>query len=77
MPLLYPQLNTLRPGVVPEAVLRQLRDDFHQNAIRNLFLTGELVRLLDVLNSNGIIAVPYKGPTLAVLARETLPSPIR
>jgi hypothetical protein len=36
-----------------------------QNALRNLHLCGELARLLRLLQENGIVAVPYKGPAMA------------
>src|SRR5262249_35075205 len=35
------------------------------NASRNLFLAAELGRLLDLLELQGIRAIPYKGPVLA------------
>ncbi|MBW4596882.1 MAG: nucleotidyltransferase family protein [Brasilonema angustatum HA4187-MV1] len=65
--LLYTRLNTMCPKIVPEFALNQLRTLFHTLAGRNLFLTGELVKLLDLLKDQGIVAVPYKGPVLATL----------
>jgi hypothetical protein len=35
---------------------------------RNLFLTGELVKLLDCFASEGVDVIPFKGPVLALLA---------
>lgn len=68
MPLLYWHLNATCPKGIPKANLDQLRDHFHANAQRNLFLTGELVRLLKLLEAHGIPTVPYKGPALAAAA---------
>lgn len=65
MPLLYQSLNTTCPEAVPETILSQLRDDFHANAQRNLFLTGELLKLLKLFEANDIPAIPLKGPILA------------
>jgi hypothetical protein len=65
MPLLYWNLNATCPEAVPGAVLERLRDLFHANLRRNLFLTGELFRVLDLLEGHGIRAIPYKGPALA------------
>src|SRR5579883_932497 len=63
--LLYTRLNTICPLDVPEFALNELRGIFHAIATRNLFLTGELVKLLNLLKEQGILAVPYKGPVLA------------
>jgi hypothetical protein len=65
LPLLNRGLNATCPDAVPEAVLAQLREHFEANARRNLFLTGELLRLLHLLDAHGIVAVPFKGPVLA------------
>ena len=65
MPLLYWHLNAICPEAVPQATLAQLRDHFSANARRNLFLTGELLGLLKMLEAHGIPACPFKGPVLA------------
>ena len=38
------------------------------NVKKNLLLTGELIKILKLFESNGIKAIPYKGPILANLA---------
>ena len=43
----------------------RLRTVFHANAKRNLLLTGELLRVVDLLQTHGIRAISYKGPALA------------
>jgi hypothetical protein len=65
IPLLYWHLNATCPEAIPETVLDHLRDYFHGNIYRNLFLTGELLKLLNLFEASGIPAVPYKGPILA------------
>ncbi|MGJ5673897.1 MAG: nucleotidyltransferase domain-containing protein [Nostochopsis sp.] len=65
MPLLYSNLNAIASDIVPENVLNQLRQLLYTNAQRSFMLTGELVQLLRLLQENGILAVPYKGPVLA------------
>jgi hypothetical protein len=67
-PLLFWHLNTTSPEAVPRAVMEQLRDYYLSNGLRNMRLTGELLRLLDVFEAQGIPAVPYKGPVLAAFA---------
>lgn len=68
IPLLYQSLNTTCPEAVPKANLAQLRNYFHTNAQRNLFLTKELLKLLNLFESHSIPAIPFKGPVLAVSA---------
>ncbi len=67
-PLLFWHLNATVPESVPKAILEQLRDYYSGNSLQNMRLTGELLRLLDVFEAQGILAVPYKGPVLAAFA---------
>lgn len=65
--LLYTRLNTICLHAIPDFALNRLRSIFGAIAGRNLFLTGELVKLLNLFKEQGIVAVPYKGPVLASL----------
>ncbi len=65
MPLLYWHLNATCPEAVPKPAMDRLRERFLDNTRRNLFLTGELLRLLNLFEAQQIPAVPYKGPVLA------------
>lgn len=64
-PLLYLNLNQVDPERVPEDVLQGLKSFFKNNARLNLMLTGELLKVMALLEDNGIKAVTYKGPVLA------------
>ncbi|ARV58403.1 hypothetical protein BZZ01_06910 [Nostocales cyanobacterium HT-58-2] len=64
--LVYTRLSTICPESVPESTLEQLRHFFGAIAQRNLFLTRELIKLLSLMQEQGIVAVPYKGPVLAL-----------
>jgi Uncharacterised nucleotidyltransferase len=68
MPLLCWHLDVVHSETVPESALDYLQGRFHANSLRNLFLTGELLRILRALRSHGVDVVPYKGPTLAASA---------
>lgn len=68
LPLLYHNLNSICPEMVPEDILKELKDYFNANVRKNLMLTGELIKVLNLLESEGINAVPYKGPVLASMA---------
>ena len=63
--LLYHNLNSICPELVPEDILKELKDKFNVNVRKNLMLTGELIKVLNLLESEGITAIPYKGPVLA------------
>ena len=65
MPLQYRHLNATCPEAVPGPILEELREHFHSNARRNLYLTGELLNILHVFEAHGVPAIPYKGPVLA------------
>ena len=68
IPLLYWRLSKTCPEAVSTAVLDRLRGDFHANSLRNLSLTRELLKLLNLFEAQGITAIPYKGPAPAAFA---------
>jgi len=68
LPLLYWQLHATAPSEIPPAQLRRLRDNFRQHTARNLYLTGELERIVTLFESEGVAVIPYKGPALAACA---------
>jgi hypothetical protein len=68
MSLLYWHLRAHGRGLVPRNVSKQLHDFYEANSRRSLFLTGELTRVLHLMEENGIIAIPFKGPALAASA---------
>ena len=49
---------------IPAAVREALRGCLRLDAQRNLFLTGELFRILDGLAGRGVNALAFKGPVL-------------
>lgn len=67
-PLTYWRLKTICSDLVPEAVLSNLQVFFNRNLHRNLKATAELISILNLLGSQGITAIPYKGPALTTLA---------
>ena len=64
VPLLYWELKRCRPGAISPA----LEDRFQENVRNCVFMARELIKLLDLLEQNGIAALPFKGPTLAIAA---------
>ncbi|MEL7354852.1 MAG: nucleotidyltransferase family protein [Cyanobacteria bacterium J06560_5] len=65
MPLLYKTLSSICPEAIPAPILTELKTFFTLNGLRNQALTKELCRLLDLLSSSNIPAIPFKGPILA------------
>ena len=68
MPLVYWNLKEIHFETVPESFVKELCNEYRINVIRSLFLTAKLFDLLDLFQANGVSAIPYKGPTLSVLA---------
>jgi hypothetical protein len=46
----------------------RMRELYRQNARRNLSIVGELLKIMALLEGQGIEAIPFKGPVLAALA---------
>jgi hypothetical protein len=65
MPLLYRSLKSSCPEAVPKATLNELREHFQYNARHSFLLTSDLLKLLDLFETHGINAIPFKGPVLA------------
>jgi hypothetical protein len=67
LPLVYRRLSAL----VTERSLPPLPERFNTlfrvNAVRSQHLTAELLRLLSLLEGQGVATIPFKGPALAVL----------
>jgi hypothetical protein len=66
LPMMYWQLSSSCPELVPEKTLDFLCDHFRKNTARNLVLSSDLLSFLKALKNRGVSAMPYKGPSLAV-----------
>jgi hypothetical protein len=65
LPLLYTHLKAQASETLPAASLASLHSRFQDNQRNAMFLTGVLVRLLDLFESKGVPALAFKGPVLA------------
>ena len=63
IPLLYKNLQN--PKSVPPEFAARLQTQMERINAKNLYLSNELVRILDLLETNKIPVIPYKGPALA------------
>jgi hypothetical protein len=68
IPLLYFHLHAHAPEKVPPVVYEKLRDQYRGISALNVYLSGELRRLLKLFAAHEIEAIPYKGPALAAKA---------
>jgi hypothetical protein len=62
--LLFQNLKPLA-NIVPSAVFTSLRQRYERNIHKSLFLTRELIRILERLDSLRVEVIPYKGVVLA------------
>lgn len=69
---LYMHLSSVAPELVPDEVLNLLRSHYVTFGSRALRQTAELLEVLDLLNKNAVLAVPYKGPDLATRIYQNL-----
>ena len=67
-PSLYRWLSDSCPEATPPEVLAGWQQLYKTHARRNLKITAELISILTLFESQGIVAVAYKGPVLAAVA---------
>ena len=66
--LLWLQLEHHASDLVPGDFLGKLKLHYQENSARNTILAAELCHIVELLARDGIEAIPYKGPALAVFA---------
>jgi hypothetical protein len=67
-PLLARNLSVSAATVVPPDRMKRLTEATRANTARCLILTAELIKIMDLFQSEGIPAIPYKGPVIAAQA---------
>lgn len=65
LPLVYVRMKQMVEDLIPKMVLETWKSLYLINAEHNLRLAQQLIRVLDLLSSQGIKAIPFKGPILA------------
>lgn len=68
LPLLYWGLNLGNGELIPPEVRLRLQHHLQRNAVRNQHLARELLCLVDLLESQGIVTLPFKGIVLGQAA---------
>jgi hypothetical protein len=67
-PLIAKQLTAAAGDALSPERLKQLKDRARATAVRTLAFSAELIAILDLFRSEGLQAIPYKGPVLAAQA---------
>jgi hypothetical protein len=67
-PLLARNLNAYAAEIVPPEQAQRLAEAVRASTARCLVLTAELIKIMDLFQSQKIAAIPYKGPVLAAQA---------
>ncbi len=62
----------LRDAALPQPVRARLQQEFDMNMRHSMFLAAELLRVFELLQRNGIHAIPFKGPALSMMLYGTL-----
>src|SRR5215213_7950008 len=57
VPLVYRALQTFARGAAPEPVRKALSEKYRANAARNVLLAGELLRVVNLFESEGVRAI--------------------
>ncbi len=68
LPLVCQNLKDVASDFITKQIHNRLERYYQAHALNNRFLSIELVKILKLLESNGVPALPYKGPALAVVA---------
>lgn len=65
-PLLYVKINSLNlTNLIPEKVIKELRNYYQQNTFQMLHLSGEMEKLAQLFSQSSIKIIILKGPVLA------------
>jgi len=67
-PLVERQFRAVAPDLVPSLQMNRIASINKESALRTLLLTGELLKIVEALEAQGLQTIPYKGPALAVQA---------
>jgi len=71
-PLLYWHLNRISPEAIPSNLKLELKEHFHKNVQKNLMMFKELLEVVNILQKQSIVPIPYKGPVLAIMIYKNL-----
>jgi hypothetical protein len=68
VPLLARNLSAFASDAAPPQQLKPLAEASRANTARCLILSAELIRIMELFQAAGLVAIPYKGPVAAAQA---------
>jgi hypothetical protein len=66
LPMVFKNLRRAAWDLLSDSVQTFLEGEYRRNSFRSLTLAGETVRLIRLLDENGVAAIPLKGQVLAL-----------
>ena len=66
--LLYKKLKDLKQQVAPSEIMTSLESFYYNNTIRNLRMGQKLIKLINILSTEKIDAIAFKGACLSIRA---------
>ena len=66
LPLLFHHLNDLAPNKIPDKFKNDFQAFSSHHTFNNLNQLSELLKVIDLLKQHHILAIPFKGPALAL-----------
>ena len=67
-PIFYQVIQAHTKKLLSNEYHAELKQQYMTNIMKNMRMTAELVRIMKLLEENGIEALAFKGPTLAKIA---------
>ena len=71
-PLFYKHLRTKESNYKTNREIESQKNTYLGNVGRNMQITQRLLHILKLLSDNGILAIPFKGPVIAVQAYDDI-----
>jgi hypothetical protein len=68
VPLLHHSMQRAGMDLIPPEFRDRLQRSVQRNALNNMLMMRELIKLISAMESQQIRVLPYKGPTLAMIA---------
>ncbi len=67
-PLLYSKMKALDPKKINKRFTKAFKDIYFSTISDNMKLSNNIWRAVNLLRNNGLDPIPYKGPTLGIIA---------
>ncbi|MCK9372323.1 MAG: nucleotidyltransferase family protein [Sulfuricurvum sp.] len=65
LPIVYLKLSEIASDIIDADIMERFKKRYTKTVVTNMKMSGELVRLINLLNTHAIDSLPFKGPILA------------